>query len=165
MRSQKYYLSFNLTLSYCYDLKVSRSVENHLGFDHMLDQMSALIICLIPCWIACLIISLIIVIVCLIVFCWSVWSSVYLCFCRQEAPPAGISTRSEPQFSISWTNGRAGDDDDDDDDGDDGDDEAQNRGGPCCQWKMRRSRLDLILWLEWQRMKHWENYEEGGVGS
>ena len=42
-----------------------------------------------------------------------------MCFCRQEAPPAGISTRSEPQFSISWTNGRAGDDDDDD--GDDND--------------------------------------------
>ena len=40
MRSQKYYLSFNLTLSYCYELIVSRSIENHLGFDHMLDQMS-----------------------------------------------------------------------------------------------------------------------------
>ena len=50
------------------------------------------------------------------------WSSVYLWLCRQEAPPAGISTRSEPQFSISWTNGRAGDGDDDDDDNDvDGD--------------------------------------------
>ena len=145
MRLQIYYLSFNLTLSYCYELKVSRSIENHLGFDHMLDQMSALIICLIPCWIACLIISLIIVIVCLIVFCWSVWSSVYLCFCRQEAPPAGISTRSEPQFSISWTNGRAGDDDGDDgdDDGDEGDDgDGVLNQSSCCRGQM----MEQVRW-------------------
>ena len=124
MRSQKYYLSFNLTLSYCYELKVSRSIENHLGFDHMLDQMSD---CLFwsslwspvgfPVW------SYLWLFWSSVWLFWSsVWSPVYLWLCRQEAPPAGISTRSEPQFSISWTNGRAGDADDDGDDNDvDGD--------------------------------------------
>ena len=147
MRSQKYYLSFNLTLSYCYELKVSRSIKNHLGFDHMLDQMSD---CLFwsslwspvgfPVWS-----YLWLLWSSVWLFCSSVWSPVYMCFCRQEAPPAGISTRSEPQFSISWTNGRAGDDDDDDDD-DDGDEGDDGHGvlnqSSCCRGQM----MEQVRW-------------------
>ena len=44
MRSQKYYVSFNLTLSYCYGLKVSRSIKKII---------LVLIICFIKCLIVC----------------------------------------------------------------------------------------------------------------